>query len=76
MSPTLKSQKLASQIAKLEAERKAAVEAEREADERELIRLVTQAHCLQDALGYARSKLAKRKADSQPKPSHTQEPEK
>jgi len=59
---TLKSKKLEAQIAKLEAERKAAIEAEREADERELIRLVTQAHCLQDALGYARSRLNKRKA--------------
>lgn len=70
---TPKSQKLAAAIAKLEAERKAAIEAEREANERELIRLVTQAHCLQDALAYARSKLAKRKSASQPKPSHTEE---
>lgn len=73
MSATLKSQKLASQIAKLEAKRRAAVEAEREADERELIRLCAQAHCLQDALGYVRAKLAKRKAAGQPKPSHARE---
>jgi len=58
----LKSKKLADQIARLEVDRKAAIEAERQADERELIRLVTQAHCLADALGYARSKLAERKA--------------
>jgi len=71
---TLKSEKLADQIAKLDAERRAAIEAEREADERELIRLVTQAHCLQDALGYARSKLAKRKGGGQQKtPIHAQE---
>lgn len=73
MSPTLKSKKLADQIAKLEAERKVALEAEREADERELIRLVTAAHCLQDALDSARSRLAKRKAGSRNKPPHTQE---
>lgn len=70
---TLKSKKLADQIAKLDAERRAAIEAEREADERELIRLVTQAHCLPDALGYARSKLAKRKAGSSTKPTTKQE---
>ncbi|MBN8737413.1 MAG: hypothetical protein J0H27_14260 [Xanthomonadales bacterium] len=70
---TLKSKKLADQIAKLEAERRAAIEAEREADERELIRLVTAAHCLQDALGYARSKLAKRKSTGAQKPTTTQE---
>ena len=69
----LKSKKLEAQIAKLEAERKAAIETEREAAERELIRLVTQAHCLQDALGYARSKLAKRKTTGQQKPTHQQE---
>ena len=73
MSPTPKSQKLADQIAHLEAERKAAIAAERENDERELIRLCAQAHCLQDALGYARSQLAKRKSASKPKTSHTQE---
>ena len=70
---TLKSQKLAGQIAKLDAERRAAIEAEREADERELIRLVTQAHCLQDALGYARSRLNKRKAGAARNPTHKQE---
>ena len=70
---TLKSEKLQAQIAKLEADRLAAIEAEREADEKELIRLVTQAHCLQDALGYARSKLAKRKAGGNTKPTSKQE---
>ena len=69
----LKSKKLADQIAKLEADRKAAIEAEREADERELIRLVTQAHCLPDALGYARAKLAKRKTAGQQKPTQHQQ---
>jgi hypothetical protein len=59
---TLKSEKLAKQIEALKAEQAAAVVAEREANERELIRLVTAAHCLDDALGYARAKLAKRKA--------------
>ena len=69
----LKSEKLQAQIAKLEADRAAAIEAEREADEHELIRLVTQAHCLADALGYARSKLAKRKVGGSSKPTKTQE---
>ena len=73
MNSTLKSQKLADQIARLEAERNAAIAAERENDERELIRLCAQAHCLADALGYARSKLAERKASSAQKPTHTQE---
>lgn len=59
----LKSQKLAKQIEQLKAEQAAAVVAEREASERELVRLVTAAHCLDDALGYARAKLAKRKAN-------------
>jgi len=70
---TLKSKKLAEQIARLDAERRAAVDAEREADERELIRLVTQAHCLADALGYARSKLNKRKAGGQQKTHSSEE---
>jgi hypothetical protein len=69
----LKSKKLADQIARLEADRRAAIEAEREADERELIRLVTQAHCLQDALGYARAKLAKRKTGGATKTPTKQE---
>jgi len=66
----LKSKKLAEQIAKLEAEHKSALAAEREADERELIRLVTQAHCLSDALVYARAKLTKRRqSTTQPQPA-------
>lgn len=59
---TLKSEKLAKQIERLKAEQAAAIVAEREANERELIRLVTAAHCLPDALGYARAKLSKHKA--------------
>lgn len=69
----LKSKKIADQIARLEAERRAAIEAEREVDERELIRLVTQARCLQDALGYARSKLSKRKNGGLRNTTQTQE---
>jgi hypothetical protein len=57
-----KSEKIAAQIARLEEEKRAAIAAEREADQAELLRLVARADCLPAALEWARSMAGGRHA--------------
>lgn len=55
-----KSEKIAAQIARLEEEKRAALSAEREADQAELLRLVERADCLPAALEWARAQAKTR----------------
>ena len=64
-----KSEKIAAQIARLEEEKRAAIAAEREVDQAELLRLVARADCLPAALEWARAQPA----TSKTKPKNQQE---
>lgn len=57
-----KSEKIAAQIARLESEKQAALDAERRADQAELLRLVDRAECLPEALEWARARAGGRHA--------------
>jgi hypothetical protein len=57
-----KSEKIALQIARLEAEKQAALDAERRADQAELIRLIERADCLPEALEWVRTRGSVRRA--------------
>lgn len=57
-----KSEKIAAQIARLESEKQAALDAERRADQAELLRLIDRADCLPDALEWVRTRGGVRRA--------------
>lgn len=52
-----KSEKLAAQIARLEAEKQEALDAERRADQAELLRLIDRLDCLPAALEWVRARV-------------------
>ncbi len=58
---TAKSEKLAENIAALQEQMRAAEQAERKADQAELLRLIERADCLPEALDWARAKAGRRK---------------
>ena len=58
-----KSEKIAAQIARLEAEKQAALDAERRADQAELLRLVDRAGCLPEALVWVRARAGRKQTN-------------
>lgn len=57
-----KSEKIAAQIARLEEEKRAALDAERRTDQVELLRMIDRADCLSEALEWARARVGGRRA--------------
>lgn len=57
-----KSEKLAAQIARLEEEKRLALDAEHRTDQAELLRLIDRADCLPEALEWVRSRVGGRRA--------------
>lgn len=66
-----KSEKIAAQIARLEEEKRAALDAERRTDQAELLRMIDRADCLSEALEWARARV--RVGGRRPKPVRIQQ---